>query len=147
MAADYFLKIDGVDGESSDQKHRGEIQIESFSWGQSNSATSVRGGSSTATSKPVLQDLQFVARTGKQSATLMKACASGTHFKSAILTARRAGEQPVDFLKVTLTDVIVSSFQIGGSTGGDDAPMEQIALNFSSVDLAYTPQNPDGSLS
>ena len=31
---DYFLKIEGVESESTDAKHKGEIELESFSWGE-----------------------------------------------------------------------------------------------------------------
>ena len=33
-AVDYFLKFDGIKGESADVKHKDEIDVESWSWGE-----------------------------------------------------------------------------------------------------------------
>jgi len=142
---DYFLKIEGVDAESTDEKHKGEIELESFSWGQSNSGTAGHGGGSGA-GKVVAQDLNFVKKVDKASAVLMIACATGQHFKSAILTTRKAGGGQQDYLKVTMEDVLVSSYQLGGSAKGEVVPLEQVSINFAKLEMAYKEQKADGSL-
>jgi type VI secretion system secreted protein Hcp len=143
MAVDMFLKIDDVEGESRDDKHKGEIDVQSYSWGAAN-VTDAAHGSGAAAGKVSLQDFHFVMHVSKASPTLFQACASGRHFKQALLTVRKAGESPLEFLKVTMTDVLVSSFQSGGA--GSDVPMEQLSLNFSKVELFYKEQKADGSL-
>ena len=91
MAFDYFLRIDGIAGESADSKHKGEIAVQSFSWGESNSGPAPGGGGGGA-GKVNIRDLYFTAHTSKASPQLMLACATGQHFKAAQLTARKAGK-------------------------------------------------------
>ena len=116
---DYFLKIDGIEGESRDDKHKDEIEIESFSWGETQTGGFAVGGGAGA-GKVSMQDFYFTMLVNKASPALFLACAQGDHIKNAILTCRKAGKkpaEPVDFMKVTMNPVLVSSFQIGG-TGG-----------------------------
>ena len=137
MAVDYFLKIEGIDGESNDQQHKGDIQIESFSWGESQ----VGGGSGRSSSKVQMQDFHFVMKTNKSSPKLFLACATGEHFKKGLLTLRKAGNQSIEFLKIVMTDLLVSSFQLGGD---GDVPLEQVSLSFSKIEWEYTPQSANG---
>lgn len=141
MAVDYFLKLDGIPGESTDAKHKDEIDVLAFSWGVSQSGSSGPGGGGGA-GKAVFDDLLVVARTSKASPKLLLACASGQHIKTAVLTCRKPGKAPFEFLKITLTDVTVSSYEIDGSD--DELPLDQIALSFAKVEMAYTPQGPTG---
>jgi type VI secretion system secreted protein Hcp len=143
VAVDYFIKIDGIEGESADSKHKGEIEVLSFSWGLSNPGTYGRGAGRAA-GKAAFQDFHFVARTSKASPKLFLACASGSHVKSAVLTARRAAKDQLEFLEYRFSEVVVSAFQTGGS---DDAePVDQISLNYAKVELEYRPASPSGKL-
>ena len=143
-AVDYFLKLQGIDGESTDSKHKNEIDIESWSWGATQSGSSAYGGGGGA-GKVQMQDFHFTMRVNKASPKLMLACASGEHIKEAILTCRKAGKEQQEYLKIKFTDLLVSSYQTGGSAG-DVIPMDQIALNFSKIELEYKEQKPDGTL-
>ncbi len=144
-AVDYFLKIDGIEGESQDHKHKGEIQLESWSFGETQSGTMAFGGGGGA-GKVQMQDFHFVMKVNKASPKLFLACAQGDHIKNAILTCRKAGKEQQEFYKVTFSDLMVSSFQISGSGSGDVVPMEQISLNFTKIESEYKEQKPDGSL-
>jgi type VI secretion system secreted protein Hcp len=144
MAVDYFLKIDGIQGESVDQKHKNEIQVEAFSWGATNEPGPVTGGGGGA-GKVRVQDFSFTMRVNKASPKLFLACAKGQHLKMATFTARRAGKAQQEFLVYKFTDVVVSSYQTGGSAG-DVIPMDSISLAFSRVEMEYRPQKADGSL-
>jgi type VI secretion system secreted protein Hcp len=93
----------------------------------------------------VPQDFNFVKKLDKASPVLMIACATGQHFKSAILTVRKAGGQQQEYLKITMEDVMVSSYQVGGSSGSP-VPMDQVSINFSKLEMSYKEQKPDGSL-
>lgn len=143
-AVDYFLKIDGIEGESKDSKHKGEIEIQSFSFGATNSGTGHTGGGSGA-GKVVMQDFHFVCHTSKASPKLMLKCADGSHIKSAILTCRKAGKDQQEYLKYTLTDVLVSSYQTGGSASST-VPTDQFSLNFVKVESEYKEQDEKGQL-
>lgn len=147
-ATDFFLKIEGVEGESTDAKHPGTIEIESFSWGVSNAGTTATtaGGAGGGAGKVVFQDIHFTTRVNKASPILMFGCATGEHFKKATLFVRKAGTEQQDYYKVTLEDCLVSSYQSGGSSGADALPIDQFSLNFFRITFSYTPQNADGSL-
>jgi type VI secretion system secreted protein Hcp len=144
-AVDYFLKLKGIDGESADGKHKGEIDVESWSWGESQSGTHVTGGGGGA-GKVQMQDFHFVMRMNKATPKLMLACASGEHIPEALLTCRKAGKEQQEFLKIKFTDLLVSSYQTGGSNGSDVVPMDQISLNYSKIEFEYKEQKADGSL-
>ena len=145
MAFDAFLKIDGIEGESRDSKHKDEIEVLSFSWGVSNQATSSGHGGGGGAGKATFHDFNFMVRAQKASPKLFLACASGKHIKDAVLTCRKAGERQLEFLKIRLTDVLVSSFQQSGSEGGDDTPLESVSLNFAKFEETYTPSDSKGA--
>jgi type VI secretion system secreted protein Hcp len=144
VAVDYFLKIDGVPGESADAKHKGEIQLESFSWGETNPGGGGMGGGGGA-GKVQMQDLVVTMLVSKASPKLMLACATGKHYKEAVLTVRKAGKSQQEFLIFKFKDVIVTSYQTGGSAQSD-LLVDQASLGFSTIQLDYRPQKADGSL-
>lgn len=144
-AVDYFLKLDGIDGESSDAKHKGEIDVLSWSWGATQSGTMAYGGGGGA-GKVQMQDFHFVMNHSKASPKLMLACASGEHIKTATLTCRKAGKEQQEFLKIVFSDLLVSSFQTGGSNTSDIVPQDQVTLNFSKIEHEYKEQASDGTL-
>jgi type VI secretion system secreted protein Hcp len=144
-AVDYFLKLDGIEGESADHKHKGEIDLESFSWGATNSGSQHYGGGG-GSGKVALQDFHFVMKINKASPKLMQACATGEHIKTGVLVARKAGKDQQEFLKVTMTDLLVSSYQTGGSGHAEIIPTDQISLNFAKIEFEYKDQKPDGTL-
>jgi type VI secretion system secreted protein Hcp len=155
MAFDAFLKLDNIVGGSTDEEHPGEIEIDSFSFGvtQFLSAGSATGGAGAG--KASLQDIHFSAPMNVSSPKLFAACASGQHFKKATLSCRKAGgEQSQDFLKINLTDILISGYATGSNEldngfsakpGDSDLPTDQFSLNFHKIEMLYTPQNPDGS--
>jgi len=128
-AVDYFLKIDGVEGESTDDQHKGEIDVLSWSWGLTQTGTMAHGGGG-GEGKANFNDFNFMHHIDKSSPVLMQACASGQHFKDAVLTARKAGESEQEFLKVTFSDILVSSYLDGG---GHDGVNSDISLNYLKV--------------
>lgn len=139
---DYFLKIEGVDGESADGKHKGEIDVESFSWGASNSGGMGYGGGGGA-GKVSMQDFAFSKRLDKSSPVLMQTCASGKHIAKAIFYARKAGGEQMEYLKITFSDILISSYQV--SPSGGPICNDNISFNFSKVEMEYSPQGATGS--
>jgi len=142
MAADMFIKIDDIKGESVDAKHKDEIDVLSWSWGATQSGTS-HTGSGAGAGKVNVSDLSFTKHIDKSTPILLKNCCSGKHMKTAVLVVRRAGGTPLEYLKITMEDLLVSSFTTGGS-GGEDTLTENVSLNFARVKLEYTPQNKQG---
>jgi len=145
MAVDYFIKFDGIKGESADAKHKDEIDVEAWSWGETNVGGAAHGGGG-GSGKVSMQDLHFTMRFNKASISLMKACATGQHIKDATLSARKAGKEQQEYLTIKFQDVLVSSYQTGGSEGGDNVPTDQVSFNFVKIDVEYKPQKADGSL-
>jgi len=140
MSSDASIKFDGVDGESV--KPKGEIEVLSWNWGVSQPSGPAGGGSGKG--KAIPGDFHFTHLYDKASPVLAKKCVSGTHFKDAKLTARKAGEGQQDFLVVTLKEVFITSVNPGGSTGGDI--LEQVTCSYKDVEFAYKPQDDKGGL-
>jgi type VI secretion system secreted protein Hcp len=144
-AVDYFLKFDGIKGESTDAKHKDEIDVESWSWGET-LARPAGGGAGAGAGKVSMQDFHFVMRLNRASPGLMKACATGQHIKMATFSGRKAGKGQQDYLTFKFHDVLISSYQTSGSEHADVVPTDQVSLNFAKIEVEYKQQKPDGSL-
>ena len=142
-AVDYFLKIDGIEGDSTDAKHAGWIDVDSWSWGETQPVQPA-GGSGGGAGKVHFQDFVFTSRVSKASPKLFLACASGQHLKEARLVGRKAGKDQQEFLTWTFSDVLVAGYQTGGTEQA--LPADQVSLNFSKVTVSYKAQKADGSL-
>src|SRR6202043_4195331 len=116
MAVDMFLKLDGVKGESKDKAHTQEIDILSWSWGMSNSGSAHSGGGAGA-GKVNVQDLSFTKWVDSATPKLALACCDGKHFANATLVVRKAGEKPVEYLKIKIEEVLITSISTGGPGG------------------------------
>jgi type VI secretion system secreted protein Hcp len=143
MAVDMFIKIDGIKGESQDSKHKDEIDVLSWSWGVSQSGT-MHGGGGGGSGKASFQDLSITKWVDMSSPKLLNSASTGKHIKEALLTVRKAGEKPLEYLKVTLSDCLISSVSTGGS-GGEDRLTENVTINFAKVKFEYTVQKADGT--
>lgn len=143
MPANYFLKFTPEEkGESKQASFEGQIEILSFSWGVSQ-AGGYSYGQGGGVAKANVQDLSVSFRQCKASPKFMMHCALGKHFDDAKLTClKAAGEGQEKYLEITMTDVIISSYQTGGS--GDDMPIESMSLNFAKVKEEYYEQDDMG---
>jgi type VI secretion system secreted protein Hcp len=144
-AVEYFLKLDGIPGESQDDEHKEEIEVLSWCWSETSTAPAVVVGGGGGAGKLTMQDVGFVIPVSRASPKLFLACASGTHISQAILTCRRADGDRREFLKYTFSDVLVLSFEINGSAS-DFGITNQISLNFKRIEKEYTRQKEDGTL-
>ena len=142
MAVDMFMKIKGIDGESTDAKRPKDIEVLAWSWGMSQSGT-MHTGTGGGSGKVNVQDLSFTKYVDKASTVLMMACAKGTHFETAELRVRKAGDKPLDYITIKLKNVIITSLSTGGS-GGEDRLTENVTLNFSQFDVADQAQKATG---
>jgi type VI secretion system secreted protein Hcp len=142
MAVDMFVKIGDLKGESRDKVHAGEIDVLAWSWGVSNSGSAHVGGGAGA-GKANVQDLSLTKYIDKCSPSLMLACCKGTHYTTATLVVRKAGGKPLEYLTITLSEVLITSVSTGGS-GGEDRLTENVSLNFAKVKVDYIEQKPTG---
>ena len=146
MAFDCFLKVDSMPGESVDDKHKDEIELLSVNWGMMQSGTSGYGGGAGG-GRVSMQDFTCTKRFDKASPKLTLACCNGEHIKQALMTIRKAGKEQQEYMKITLTDVLVANISAGGSgEGGDDIPLETLAMNFGKIEIEYKEQKSDGTL-
>jgi type VI secretion system secreted protein Hcp len=134
MAMDLFLKIDDVKGESTDAKHKGEIELLSWSWGLTRSATAQAG-------KASVQEVRFTKVVDKSTPNLIKLCCSGKPIKQAVLCVRSEGVKPLEYLKVTLEDAMVSAYTTGAANPTEALPTDSFSLTFTRVKVEYTPQS------
>jgi type VI secretion system secreted protein Hcp len=141
-AVDMFLKLDGIKGESKDHKHKDEIHIESFSWGMNQMGTGGAGGGHGA-GKVSVHDISCTKFVDISSPALMLHCCNGKHVKEAHIVVRKAGENPLEYLKLKLTDLIISSVQIAGH--GSALLTENLTLNFAKIEVEYHEQTEKGT--
>ena len=141
MAAEIFVKIADIPGESADAQHRGEIEVLSYAWGMAHPTSAASGGA--ATGKVTFHDLSFTHHIDKASPKLMEACARNRRLPEVTISHRRAAGQQLDFLTLKLTNAVVTSISTGDTAGGGT---ESVTLAFAKVDFSYKPQKPDGSL-
>lgn len=143
MALDMFLNIEGeIKGESQDKKHKDEIDILAWSWGMSQSGSFHTGGGGGA-GKANFQDISVTKWIDKSSPILMQYCSNGDHFEKALLTVRKAGKTPLEYLKIEMKKVLITSVSTGGS-GGEDKLTENVSLNFREFKVMYVEQTPGG---
>lgn len=145
MSGDIFLKLEGIEGESKDAKHSGEIQLETVSWGSSNAASFNYGGGG-GTGKVTMQDIHFTKVIDKASTNLFFACCSGKHIPSAILTFRKAGGDQEEYFQCKLKDLMVSNITWSDHAGGGTLAQEQGSLAFTEIEFTYKQQGQDGKL-
>ena len=139
-ALDAFLKLDGIDGESTDDKHKNEIVVEAWSFGV---AQRVSATGQQTTARPCVSDIVVTKRVDKSSPILFMHAATGKHIPTATITVRKAGERPLEYLVVTMQDVVVTS--VNSTSSGGDSPDESLSLNFQTIGISYTPQASDGT--
>lgn len=140
-ASDHFLKIVGIPGESTDAGHKDEIEIQDWNWLEK--IEQVAGG---RVAKASLEPFRLTARVSKASPRLMQACASGEHFKQAVLISRKAGQDRQDFLKVILSAIVISSYSIETATTDRSLLLDRIDITFEKIEFEYRESKADGTL-
>jgi len=142
MAQDIFIKIYGIDGESLDFMHKKEIEVLSWRWavGQTSNMHSGSGGGA---GKSTVHDLHFEHYIDKSSPNLLQYCLTGKHIPETVLTVRKAGGSPLDYLQITLQELIITQVHPLGYYRMR-SPREKIALSFSRVTMDYITQNENG---
>jgi len=142
-AIDVFLKIEGIPGESTDDAHKDEIDVLAWSWQMSATGASHSGGGGGA-GRAIVRPLIVTKWVDKASPLIFLALLNGSHVPEATLVFRKAGGQPLEYLKIKMYNVQFVNISPDGSSGADRLT-ESVALSFSRVCYEYTPQKADGS--
>lgn len=141
MAFDTFMKIEGVDGESTRDGHQGEVEVFSFSWGASNPTSVSSGTTGLSASRVSISSFNIMKQTDLASGTLFQKCCQGAHIPSIVVTLNKAaGETKMDYLVYKFQNCMVESIQWSGSSGGDDRPTESVSFAFAKVEITYNQQ-------
>ena len=137
---------DGIKGESTDDKHKDQIEVLSFSWGSSQPASAASGTGGRTAERVNIQDFSFVKVLDKSTPMLFLACCDGRHLKETVIELCLASGDKHPYMKYTMEDVIISGVRPGGSAqGGEVKPLEEVTLNFGKVRLEYTPIDSSGN--
>ena len=143
MSQDIFLKINGIEGESQDGSHKNEIEVLGYSWNMFQEA-SMHAGSGGGAGKATVEDLEFDHFVDRSSPNLMKYCLTGKHVAEAVLTIRKAGGSPLEYLKLTMSDVIITGVRPSGTANDDVRVKERVRMSFAKVKQEYNVQNAQG---
>lgn len=139
MAFDAFIKFEGIDGESSDHKHQGWIEVLSYSFGvEQPNTTSASSHGSLSAERANFRPFTIVKALDKASSKLFVACASGEHLPSATFEMCRAGGDKQPFMEYKMTDVLITSVHPGGTGKGESIPLEEVSINFGKIEWKYT---------
>lgn len=123
----YELVVSGLtpSGEAAD--------VLSYSWGANNNASF--GSTGFTSGRAQFESLQITKKVDIASPNFGKAVATGAHYPSATLTLYSAGEKPTAYMIYTMTDVLITSVQHGGSA--NDMPTEQVSLNYAKLQVTH----------
>lgn len=144
-ATDMFLKLGDIKGESLDDKHKDEIDVLAWSWGEADSTSPARKGRNGFAAPDCIQDLSLTKYVDAATPDVIIDAVSGRVVPGATLTMRKAGKDQQEFLILKLSNVSISSYTTGGS-GGEDRLTENVTLHFQRMDGSYRRQKADGSL-
>ena len=144
---DMFLSVKGaraglIKGESQDDTHKGEIEVVSWSWGMQ-ARSSLGGEGVAATGRPSIHELKVIKRVDSASTALMSALRTNEPISKAVLTVRKAGTFPLEYLKVTIEGGRVTGLSIEAD---DETPelVEHLSFSFNKITVEYVPQGKDG---
>jgi len=150
MASDSHLKLDGIEGESQDANHKGEIdivKIKSLAKVEQKGTSALGGGAGGG--KAQCGDIELVAKHGKHSPKLFVAAATGKHIASGTLTLSKPGGSQEDYSTYSFPDgCYISKFETKDSddTESDPIPNDIFAINYAKIEHKYKEQGADGSL-
>jgi type VI secretion system secreted protein Hcp len=147
MAIDVYLHIDGIKGESADDRHKDWIECKSVSWAveQPRSATSSTGGGHTA-ERCEHRDVVITKLADLASPILLQTCAAGRTIPKAKLEFMRADAQGerVKYFEIELDNVLIGAVSPSVSEG--DILTEEVGFKFSKVRWKYTQQRISGGM-
>jgi type VI secretion system secreted protein Hcp len=142
MAQDIFLKLTGIDGESTDASHPNEIEVVTWDWSVSQQSN-IHMGSGGGAGKCTVDDLTFEHYIDRATPNLIQFCLTGKHIDSAVLVVRKAAGTPLEYLKITMEDVLVTRVK-PVSNVNMQLPREEVSLSFARVNQEYFIQNAQG---
>lgn len=144
---DMFLKVDGtrsgpIKGESNDATHGGEIDVQDWSWGMR--AGSAMGGAGQA-AKTSLDALHVTKSVDAASTALMSVMRNNELLKKVVLTVRKAGNNPIEYLVISIENARITSYDVATVSEAAYLLVEKIAFSFEKISVDYYPQDEKGA--
>ncbi|MDQ9205428.1 Hcp family type VI secretion system effector [Cronobacter sakazakii] len=143
MAQDMFIKIDGIEEESLDATHKNEIQVLAWHWSVSQHSN-MHSGSGGGSGKATVADFCFEHYVDKATPNLVSYCLTGKHIKNIQFVIRKAGGDPLEYLLIKFTDVIITGVDVMGSLEDETRPRESVRFSFTKMTEDYVMQNAEG---
>ncbi|MEG0244255.1 MAG: type VI secretion system tube protein Hcp [Pseudomonas sp.] len=146
MAFDAFIQLDGIKGESTDDKHKDWIEIHNYGFGASQSQSSTASSAGNLSSARVdIHNFTFTHNLDLASVKLFEYCCTGQHVPKVTVTLNRSGGDKTKYMEYKMTDVLISSVSRGGDTqASEDVPIECVTLAFGKLEMTYTKLGIDG---
>ena len=142
MAVDYFLDVDGIPGESQDEKFKDKIQVLSWSWGASN-VSSVAGTGGSGAGKVDMSDVSLMLNFDKSTPKFFKAISKGSHITKGTMSAVKSGADGKPYLKVNFTELFITGLQMSASS---EVPTVSLSFSYNEIGLDYSVQDEKGTL-
>ncbi len=141
-SSSYYLKLDGISGESTSATHKNWSDIESFSWG----VTATSSGPGGSAGKPQFSDFMWTQQLDSSITGLLNNISLGKHIKSAVVdfSTSAGGSKEQTYFKMSFDDILLSSVELAGSNGA--LPTVSSAFNYKKVTFDYWLLKPDGTL-
>jgi type VI secretion system secreted protein Hcp len=135
-ATNYYLRIPNIPGDSAVNNHANDIDVQTFTWGMTNSAGTATGAKFT--------NLTITKFIDPASPLLMSAAAAGTSLGTIVLFAEKPGPSPFEYVRLTIGGAKVTSLkQTGDRASGI---LETVGLAYTKLTLRYAKQSQDGSI-
>jgi len=112
------MKVAGATGESKNAAYKEWTDCQSFVWGATQPSSMERGGGGGA-GKVQIADCVVTALVDKAYPALLIKCASGEHIDKVEIAGAKAGGDQVEYFKITLEKVMVTSVSVNGSDGAE----------------------------
>ncbi|MEP0189860.1 MAG: type VI secretion system tube protein Hcp [Erythrobacter sp.] len=143
MEVSVFLKLDGIEGESTDEGHTNEIKLSSFSFTAFNSSSYNNASKTVSKGQANMGDIAFTKEVDKTSVTLFNACAAGKVIKTGIISfqANVGEDKKIDFLKYELDNVVVNSYSFSASSMADESG----SLTYAKIKQTYDQRDENGN--
>jgi type VI secretion system secreted protein Hcp len=143
-AGHIFLKLANIPGESTDEKHKDEIELLSFSLGFVNDWLQARGAGASSSGAGVCDALTLTKNIDRASPGLLAAAMTGRHIPQGVLSFTTGGQVSQDYYILTMREIFVTSVRQADSSGGSRV-VEQITMMARTYDFLYRAQQSDGS--
>jgi type VI secretion system secreted protein Hcp len=137
-----FIKIDGIDGQSTDDKHKGQIDVVRYTYGGAQPTVRASHGGARSGAGVEIDRFAFTHFVDKATPNLFKALCTGKPVAKIAFELCRSTGDSTPYLTITMEDVLVSAVANGEMVDGSVVPAETVGLDYGKITIAYTETDP-----